>query len=121
MRPKLLDFLAMIIAVGAVVALSVFAFNETGAGSEALIQAEGGDFVYSLDQETELDIEGPLGTSHLKIEDGGIRFVSSPCRDKICIAGGLITDSGQWVACLPNRIFVRVEGGDDAEVDAQTF
>ena len=121
MRPRILDYLAMVLAIGAVVGFSLFAFAETGAGSRALIQAEAGDFVYTLETETAFSIDGPLGPSDLAIEDGGIRFVASPCRDKICIAGGLITEAGQWVACLPNRIFVRVEGGEESEVDAQTF
>jgi hypothetical protein len=111
----------MIVGLGAVIGFSVFAYNERGVGSRALIQAERGDFVYSLDQEMDLTIEGPLGPSQLRIDDGGIHFVSSPCRDKICIAGGHISAKGQWVACLPNRIFVRVEGGEASEVDAQTY
>jgi hypothetical protein len=121
MRPKVLDIVAVILGIGAIVAFSVFAYSETGAGSQALIQADSGDYVYSLETEVDVEIDGPIGTSHIRVEDGGVRFVSSPCRDKICIAGGLITESGQWVACLPNRIFVRVEGGEDTGVDGQTF
>lgn len=121
MKPRVLDFAAIIMAVGAVVGFSLVAYGETGVGSEALIQAEDGDYVYSLDVETEFEIDGPLGPSTLRIRDGGIEFLSSPCRDKICIAGGHISHEGQWVACLPNRIFVRIEGGEEAEIDAQTF
>jgi len=45
----------------------------------------------------------------------------SPCRDKICVLGGWISHSGEWLACLPNSVFVRVEGADTGPVDAQTF
>jgi hypothetical protein len=67
-------------------------------------------------------VEGPIGHTHVVIEGNRVRVTESPCRDKICIAAGWIEHTGEWTACLPNRVFVRVEGGErDDGVDAQTF
>lgn len=39
---------------------------------------------------------------------GGIRFLSSDCPDKICVNTGWLRLAGQTAACLPNGIVLRV-------------
>ena len=42
-------------------------------------------------------------------ENGGIRFVESPCPDHTCESFGVLTKQGDWAACLPARASVTVE------------
>ena len=118
-----LDVIAVIIAVGAVVGVTIFAYGERTPGSEVRIEGDGGVFLYTLDQPREVTVTGPIGETVVQISDGRVRVVSSPCRDKICVAAGWLESGGQWAACLPNRVFVRVEGSshEHDEVDAQTY
>ena len=64
----------------------------------------------SLREDRQLNVEGPLGTSVIEIHDGKVRFVHSPCRGKQCIHSGWLQHSGDFAACLPNRISVAVLG-----------
>ena len=113
------DILAAAIAIGAVVGVSLFAYNGRVAASEVRIESDEGVFLYTLDQPRELAISGPIGNTLIEIDEGRVRVTESPCRDKICIAAGWLETNGQWAACLPNRVFVRVDGDirDDEEVD----
>jgi len=119
---RILDVVAIIFSVAAVVVVSSFAFGDGAEPTEVSIQSEDGEFLYALGQSRELDIAGPLGITHVEIDGDRVRVTSSPCRDKICIAAGWLELSGDWTACLPNRVFVRVEGGRrDDGIDAQTY
>jgi len=46
----------------------------------------------------------------------GARVLESPCPLKLCVAAGLASRPGQVVACLPNRVALRVLG---AEADSR--
>jgi hypothetical protein len=120
-RLRSLDILAIALALGVVVLFSVNAYTGSGNSSEVIVQADGKDFLYPLNQDTEFKVTGPIGKTTIQIKNHSVRVVDSPCRDKICIAAGWLSHTGQWTACLPNRVFVRVEGGKPATVDAQTF
>lgn len=117
-----LDYLALLLAVLTVVGASIFAYGGNAQASEVSIENDEGTFLYPLDQDRLVQVSGPLGETIVEIEGGRVHVHESPCRDKICIAAGWLDTTGQWTACLPNRVFVRVEGGQSEDgVDAQTF
>ncbi len=68
-------------------------------------------------QYIELDTEGLVHIAggdlpvQLSVEEGGIRFVNSVCADHLCEAYGLLEQEGDWAACLPAKVIVRVESG----------
>jgi len=68
-------------------------------------------FVAPLNQKRQVAIAGPLGMTRLQIANGGVRVLSSPCPKKICIGMGEARNSGDLLACVPNRLVIRVEGG----------
>ena len=39
------------------------------------------------------------------------------CPDHICVRQGKIHYTGQVITCLPNRLTVTIEGGEDGGVD----
>ena len=81
------------------------------------IKVKDTEYIYPLNQPRELEFEGVLDKAHLMIHDGCIEFVESPCRDKICIHMGQARKDGDFLACLPNRIIVTVEGGVHSDTD----
>jgi len=121
MRLKFFDYVAFAIAIVVVGVFVVLAYGSTEAGSRIRIQAADRDYMYELSTNREISIPGPLGDTEIEIRDGEVRVVYSPCRDDICVAAGWVSQSGQWIACLPNRVFVRVEHAEESDVDAQTF
>ncbi|HYE68792.1 MAG TPA: NusG domain II-containing protein, partial [Anaerovoracaceae bacterium] len=41
-------------------------------------------------------------------QDGSIAFVESDCPDKVCIHAGKLKMTGQFAACLPNGIVMKI-------------
>jgi len=58
----------------------------------------------SLHPDRVLQLSGPLGESTIEIRNGRARFTSSPCPTQACVHSGWLTRSGEFSACLPNRI-----------------
>ncbi len=88
-----------------------------GGGQDAVQEAEQ-QWIYPLDTETTVRVPGPLGETVVEIADGTVRVVSSPCPEKICIKTGRISKPGQWIACLPNRVFISIRGRRSEQPDA---
>jgi len=88
-----------------------------GAGQGAAQGAEQ-QWIYPLDAELTLRVPGPLGETVVVIEDGAVRVISSPCPEKICVKTGRISKPGQWIACLPNRVFISIQGRRSEQPDA---
>ncbi len=72
-------------------------------------------FVAPLNQDRQVELDGPLGTTVLRIEHGGVRIISSPCPRKVCISMGKASQAGDLIACVPNQLVVRIEGANDGE------
>lgn len=75
---------------------------------------------YPLDHDRVLEIRGPLGVSRLEIRNGRVRFLESPCRNKVCVHSGWLSHAGEVAACLPNRVSVSL-GGSAPAYDAVSF
>ena len=52
------------------------------------------------------------------VEPGRLRFVESPCRNRVCIHRGWLNTAGDSSACLPNRVSVSLRGTGAGAVDA---
>ena len=57
------------------------------------------------------------GSNILVIEDGLAWLSEADCPDLICVRQGKIHYTGQVITCLPNRLTVTIEGGEDDGVD----
>ncbi len=53
--------------------------------------------------------------------DGSISFEESDCPDKICIESGKLHLAGQYAACLPNLIYVKIVSEEDADGAADIY
>lgn len=122
-RPALrpLDWAAAALSL-AVFALSLL-LTAAGSGRESVVVIEGAgrSWAYPLRADVEVEVPGPLGVTHVHVRGGAAWISDSPCPEKICVASGRIGRVGSWIACLPNRVFVRIEGRQDAEVDRVAF
>ena len=91
-----------------------------GAAVQVTLRGEGGSWVYPLDAEEKVEVPGPLGNTVIRIHGNEAWVESSPCANQSCVAAGRIKKPGQWTACLPNNVFLVMEGSDgkSAEIDA---
>lgn len=82
------------------------------AGHPAAVEVVSPDGVVVLAFGTgRVEVAGPLGATVVEVGHRGGRVVASPCPTERCVRTGEVTRPGQVVACLPNRVAVRVVGG----------
>jgi hypothetical protein len=120
---RLLDYVIFLLFLVFIVGSILWSSGGKDGVLRAEIEASGELYLLPLTQDGELVLEGPVGETHVEISNGTARITHSDCRDKICIAMGSIQEPSQWIACLPNRVFVRIvaESPTGDEVDAGVF
>ncbi len=75
---------------------------------------------YPLDEDLDVVIDGYNGgTNRLVIEGGQAYLKDTSCPDHLCEKMGRISQVGQAIICLPNRVVVEVAGdSSSSEYDA---
>ena len=120
---KFADILLILLFLATIIyfSLNFFAKNKSPV-KQVVIESGKNIWYYQIDKNKELKIEGNLGKSTIKIEDGFVFFENSPCPNKLCVQSSAITKNGEWIACLPNGVFVRIEGKDESsELDGTSY
>lgn len=111
LRLKLFDIVFVLIFL---IVIFVSFFNlfskKNEKAAELFVQTPSEKFIYSLSKEGIYKFKGLLGESSIQVENGKAKFIDSPCENKNCIQSGEISTHGQWTACLPNGIFINIEG-----------
>ena len=99
------------------VSLAGITWLATSPGGTRVVVTSGGQvcFTASLGQQHDVALDGPLGQTRLVVDDQGARILSSPCPRKICISMGSAKQTGDLLACVPNRILVRIDSPVDEE------
>lgn len=111
---------ALLLVLVLAVAAGVYLYAKTRPkGTEAVIEQDGEVYrrvvLADLKEPLTLEVNGAV----IELDKDGAHFVSSPCPDKICVNKGIIKRSGESAVCLPQRVSVRIEGGD-SEIDSVT-
>jgi hypothetical protein len=114
------DYAALILAIMVTVGAALFIYSDQSVASGIVIQGADGRWVFPENAVELVTVPGPLGDTVVELSGGRARVVSSPCANQTCVSSGAIHSAGQWVACLPNRVFVSVEGGG-MELDAVAY
>ncbi len=104
------DFAAAGVTLAVVVFLALQVYGEAGGELYAHIQGPEGAWRYPLAEEHRVTVEGPLGESVVRTGEGQAWFEESACRNKECVRAGHLDERGEWSACLPNRVFLRIRG-----------
>jgi hypothetical protein len=120
-RVKTLDFLAFLIAIAVTGLIAFQAYGNQSGTLQVSIKGDSGEWLFPLESDRTIEVEGPLGKTVVIIEDGAVRVSSSPCPEKICVKSGPINKPGRWIACLPNRIIIAITGRSEQELDGLTF
>jgi hypothetical protein len=70
-----------------------------------------------LGRDAEVPVEGRIGPVLVEISGGAVRVARSGCANQICVGMGAKRRTGEVIACVPNAVIVRLEGGTpDADV-----
>ncbi len=71
-------------------------------------------------QDRELTVQGQLGPVSIKIHDGKVSVISSPCRQKICEKTGPVFRAGDIIVCLPSKLVIQIRSKNSRNLDAVT-
>lgn len=99
-----------IILAVALIAISVVAFVVIG-----FLKKDGRTVIIKQDDkvvyEGELSKDDTVSLEHnrVRIKDGEAYMEYSDCKNRICINTGKISKSGEFIACLPNRVLVEIK------------
>ncbi len=112
-----LDMLIVALATTALVALSISVYG--GPSSAMLsISVDGSEWIYPLSDDRVIEVPGLIGMTVIAIHNGAAHIEDSPCENKTCVASPPISRTGEWAACLPNGVFIVIEGAKSDELDA---
>lgn len=119
----------ILIAVLLVVALltaggmRIWQMNNTKNSANVVVTIDGEVYgTYPLSEDRTERIELPDGSYNiLVISDGYADVTEASCPDQICVKHNHIRYSKESIVCLPNKVVVTVEGGEENEIDGSTF
>ena len=106
-----------IVIIAAAICLTGFSFFNSYIKpqntSQVVIRGAENTWIFPLDAEETVIVPGPLGNTVICIHDREAWVESSPCANQVCVSAGHINRQGVWTACLPNNVFLMIEGSDE--------
>ncbi len=110
---------AVLVAAG----MRIWQMNNTKDTANVVVTIDGQVYgSYPLSEDRTESIELPDGSYNILTISGGYADVTeASCPDQICVKHNHIRYSGESIVCLPNKVVVTVEGGEDNDIDGSTF
>ena len=94
-------------------------FRPGGQGAWAVVTIDGEETArYSLGEDRTVRLGDGDGYNILQISGGAAAVTEADCGDHTCVRTGRISREGETIVCLPHRLVVRIEGGDEPLFDA---
>ena len=103
--------------------MRIWQMNNTKDTANVVVTIDGEVYgTYPLSKDRTERIELPDGSYNiLVISDGYADVTEASCPDQICVKYNHIRYSKESIVCLPNKVVVTVEGGEENEIDGSTF
>lgn len=70
-----------------------------------------------LSEEQEFEVITDIGRNLVKVHDNGIEIIEADCETQVCVETKIANKNGQMIVCLPNKIVIKVIGGEEDELD----
>ena len=105
-----LIMIGVLVVCGLVIAGALFLTRQ--AGNQVVVSVDGQVVSsFPLDKDIEYVIEGYEGGRNTLIIKDGVAYMSdASCPDHLCMGMGKISQVGQSIICLPNRVVVEIQG-----------
>ncbi len=105
----------IIITIFLTISILSFTLYTTISGKpEVHITSGGKEWVYDLSIDARASFEGPVGFTTIEISNNRVHVYESDCKNQVCVLAGWISKPGEWIACLPNNIFILIQGEQEA-------
>jgi len=77
--------------------------------------------VYDLNSDREIAIDKDGRYNDIVISNGSVKMKAANCPGGDCVRQKAINMTGQAIVCLPNRIFITIEGAESGETDSVAY
>lgn len=115
---KLLDIVALILVLVFSLILTLNYYRKSFLTPESVeISTRNGVTLIPLSKNTTYTVNGILGDTVIKVENGNVNILSSPCREKTCMSHG-ISKNGESLICLPNGVVVTLKSSQHTVEEA---
>jgi hypothetical protein len=119
---KPLDIPVIVLAAAITIIIGLRAYGRGANSLNVVVRGTGKTWIFPLEAEERVSVAGSIGETLVEIRNGRAAIVSSPCGGQTCVAAGELNKNGQWAACLPNRVFILIEGtGGTDVIDAASW
>ncbi|EGT3615223.1 NusG domain II-containing protein [Clostridium perfringens] len=92
--------------------------NTEGESKRVIISVDGENYkMFELKKDTNesIRIEKTGCINEIYVKEGEVYMRDTNCSDRVCIRQGKISKVGESIVCLPNRVFIEIEGEKDSE------
>lgn len=88
----------------------------------AVVTVDGAEYGrFPLDVDVTEKIELPDGAYNiLVVKDGTADITEASCPDGICVNHRAVSRQSETIVCLPNKVVVEIENGEESGVDSMT-
>ena len=107
---KKIDFaIILFLLILCLIAFIIHQSSFTGSGSFAVITVDGNEYAkLPLSSDCNFNIPSPEGYNFLTISDGTAYVSAASCPDKICVNHKAVSQSGETIICLPNKVVIEI-------------
>ncbi len=99
----------------------LFSFLFAKKGETVVVTVDGEIYgEYPLQKDTTIQITTADDKNHnlLIIADGSACMQDADCPDRLCVRQGKISKTNESIVCLPHRIVVTIQNGQENELDS---
>lgn len=109
---KKVDIILAAVLIAAGLAISyIFSFGQS-AGTTLEISCDGETFgSYSLAEDREITIDRNHHINKVTIKSGTVSMSFSDCSGQDCVNHATISQTGETIVCLPNKVVLEISGG----------
>jgi hypothetical protein len=118
---KPLDIPVILLSAALCIGSGIMVYALPQGKAQVTIRGQDRAWVFPLNAEETISVPGPLGDTVIRIHGGSAAITASGCNNQTCVAAGHLSQQGQWAACLPNNVFLLIEGKADDAPDASAW
>lgn len=115
-RLRALDYLIFASIIAISLWVGFFLYTGESHAQQLIIESPNGKWIYPLTESRTVVIPGAIGNTIIRIENHTVFISDSPCPNKTCMNAAALKKAGDWNACLPNRVFLHIEGNTSEDM-----
>ncbi len=125
-RKKAVLLAAVLLVTAILCGIRIYAVPHSSIGNGQALYADiyqSGELLQTIRLDTVTDeytfeVPGENGASNIVcVRPGSIAIVSASCPDQICVHHSRISRNKETIVCLPDKVVITIENGEDSGID----